>query len=78
MHFETQKSVNLFETTIRVLGGILSAYDLSDENSMGNFLGVPNAVVPENRDTTELERMRIALLAKAEDVAHKLSKCFHT
>lgn len=29
--FSTNKDVNLFETTIRVLGGLLSAYHLSDE-----------------------------------------------
>jgi len=31
LHFSTNKDVNLFETTIRVLGGLLSAYHLSDE-----------------------------------------------
>ena len=29
LHFNQQENINLFETTIRVLGGLLSAFDLS-------------------------------------------------
>ena len=31
LHFDINKDVNLFETTIRVLGGLLSTYHLSGE-----------------------------------------------
>ena len=32
LDFSIDKDVNLFETTIRVLGGLLSAYHLSKDN----------------------------------------------
>jgi len=34
LQFGINKDVNLFETTIRVLGGLLSAYHLSNEDEV--------------------------------------------
>lgn len=31
LHFDVNRDVNLFEVTIRVLGGLLSIYHLSDD-----------------------------------------------
>eukprot|EP01138_Halocafeteria_seosinensis_P013132 gb/GECG01013412.1/.p1 GENE.gb/GECG01013412.1/~~gb/GECG01013412.1/.p1 ORF type:complete len:666 (+),score=113.24 gb/GECG01013412.1/:1-1998(+) len=75
MYFVKQRGVSLFESTIRVLGGILSAYDWSDEKNMGRLTSSSpqKPLSVENRRQT-----RSALLKKGEELAQALMPCFDT
>ena len=56
LHFNINKDVNLFETTIRVLGGLLSTYHLSAEKI---FLDKAIDLAGEPASSTLMEIIKI-------------------
>jgi hypothetical protein len=76
MHFAKQRGVNLFESTIRVLGGIISAYDWSDDDNLERLL--PNGLPQSSLSAENRQRTRSGLLKKAEELADALLPCFNT
>ena len=66
LHFTAQRGVSVFETTIRVLGGLLSAYDLTD--TLQSYFKVD----------APLSTHRKALLERAAECADALKFAFDT
>nr|DAD36660.1 TPA_asm: hypothetical protein HUJ06_007301 [Nelumbo nucifera] len=62
LHFDINKTVSVFETTIRILGGLLSAHLIASDYATG--MGIPSY---DNQ-----------LLHLAEDLAHRLLPAFDT
>lgn len=66
LHFSSQSGVSVFETTIRVLGGLLAAYDLTE------------TLMPVFGVDTPLSRRRPELLQRAKECADALKFAFNT
>ena len=66
LHFSSQSGVSVFETTIRVLGGLLAAYDLTE------------TLMPVFGVDTPLSRRRPELLQRAKECADALKFAFDT
>ncbi len=66
LHFSSQSGVSVFETTIRVLGGLLAAYDLTE------------TLMPVFGVDTPLSKRRPELLKRAQECADALKFAFKT
>jgi mannosyl-oligosaccharide alpha-1,2-mannosidase len=66
LHFTSQQSISVFETTIRVLGGLLAAYDLTE------------SLMPVYGVDAPLSKRRPELLARAKECADALKFAFNS
>merc|ERR1711871_1697200 len=71
LHFDVRREVSVFETVIRVLGGLLSAYDLSGEKIfLDKAKDLGNRLMPAFNTPTGIARGQINLASGSASQAH--------